>query len=213
MSSVILPRYAWPLAAAFVATALLPVTAQPPTPKFYDDDPVSRVLDTQDASKVEERNISLTYDALINLFGRPGQGTVERAESVNTIDEVPDSSWYVNRRPLTAAEMTRGINDDTGPAPGPWTVSRKSAGASPGFTITDARGEVYFIKFDPPNDPELGTGAEGVVSRIYHALGYYTAQTNIATLRREQLVVGKDATVRLANGGRRAMNQDRKSVV
>jgi hypothetical protein len=195
------------LAALFVASALLPVTAQPPTRKFYDDDPVSRVLDTQDASNVQEREISITYDALINLFGRPGDSAVGRAESVNTIDEVPDSSWFVNRRPLTAAEMTRGINDDTGPAPGTWTVSRKSAGVSPGFTIADSRGEVYFLKFDPPGQPELATGAEAVVSRIYHALGYYTAQTNIAALRREQLVVGKDAMVRLASGGRRAMHQ------
>lgn len=198
-------RAIFPLAAVFAAAALLPIAAQKPTPKFFDDDPILRVEDTQDASNVQEREISLAYDAIINLFGRPGQQTVGRAESVNTIDEVPDSNWYTNRRPPTPEEMTRGINDDTGPAPGTWTVSRKSSGVSPGFTITDSRGAVYFVKFDPPGEPELGTGAEAVVARIYHALGYNTAQVNVGTLRRDQLVVGKDATVRLPNGSSRPM--------
>ena len=196
------------IASALLAAALLPLGAHQQTPKFYDDDPVTKVEDTQDASNVQVRELSLTYDALINLFGRPGQSVVGRAESVNTIDEVPDSSWYVNRRPLTPEEMTRGIDDDTGPAPGTWTVSRKSSGVSPGFTITDSRGMVYFVKFDPPGEPELGTGAEAVVARIYHALGYYTAQINVGILRREQLVVGKDATVRLTSGHRRPMRPD-----
>ena len=178
------------------------------TPKFYDDDPVTRVSDTEDASKVQAHEISLTYDAVINLFGRPGSPLVGRAESINTIDEVPDSNWFTNRagsRAITPEEMFRGVNDDPGPQPGTWTVSRKANGVSPGFTITDAQGHRYFIKFDPPGEPELGTGAEAVVTRLYHALGYNVPQTTIGSLRREYLVVGKDATVRLRTGGRRAM--------
>lgn len=178
------------------------------TPKFFGDDPVARVADTQDASKVQAREISLTYDAVINLFGRPGLPQVGRADSINTIDEVPDSSWFTNRagtRPMTPDEMFRGVNNDPGPQPGTWTVSRKANGVSPGFTITDARGGGYFLKFDPPGQPELGTGAEAVVTRLFHALGYHVPQALIGTLRREYLVVGKGATVRLRNGQRRAM--------
>jgi len=107
-------------------------------PKFYDDDPLMRVVDTQDAAKVQPRQISLMLDAAINLFGRPGLQDVGRAENVNTIDEVPDSNWFTNRagtRPFTPDEMYRGPSDDAGPAPGQWTVSRKSNGVSPGFTI------------------------------------------------------------------------------
>lgn len=207
MTTCVTPRKALLLAAA-IATTLIPATAQRPTPKFYDDDPVSRVEDTQDASNVQEREISLTYDALINLFGRPGQQTVGRAESVNTIDEVPDSSWYVNRRPLTPEEMTRGIDDDAGPVPGTWLVRRKSEGVTPGFRIVDSRGRLYFVKLDPPGEPEIGSGAEAVVARIYHALGYHTAQVNIGPLRRAQLALDKESIVRLPSGGRRAMTMD-----
>jgi hypothetical protein len=179
-------------------------------PRFYDDDPIARVVDTQDASKAAPHEISLIYDAVINLFGRPGLQDVGRAESVNTIDEVPDSEWFTNRvgtRALTPAEVLRGPTDDAGPAPGRWTVSRKSNGVSPGFTITDERGTRYFVKFDPPGLPELGTGAEAVVTRLFHALGYHVPQAVVGTLRREDLVIGADATVRVTGGGHRRMHQ------
>jgi len=183
-------------------------TRRPPT--FYSDDPISRVVDTQDASKVSEREISLYYDAIVNLFGRPGLSDVGRATSVNTIDEVPDSSWFENRagsRPLTAAEVTRGPNDDRGPADGKWAVSRKANGVSPGFTINDSTGKRYFLKFDPPRDPELGTATEVIVTRLFHALGYHVPQTNIATLKPADLVIAADAQVRTRGGGRRPMTR------
>jgi len=177
-------------------------------PKFYDDDPISRAVDTQDASKAESREISLTYDAVINLFGRPGMQAVERAGDVNTIDEVPDSAWFTNRvgrRPLTADEVLRGPNDDTGPAPGKWMVTRKANGVSAGFTISDQNGRRYFVKFDPPGLPELATSAEAVVTRLFYAIGYNVPQVLLGTLRRENLAIGKESTVRLANGSRRAL--------
>ena len=177
-------------------------------PKFYDDDPLMRALDTQDASKTQPRPISQMLDAAINLFGRPGLQDVGRAEDINTIDEVPDSNWFTNRagtRPITPDEMYRGPSEDTGPAPGKWTVSRKANGVSPGFTITDERNRRYFVKFDPPGFPELGTGAEAVVTRLFHALGYHVPQATVGMLRRENLVIGNDATVRLPNGRTRKM--------
>src|SRR6185436_20944255 len=160
-------------------------------PVFYDDDPIMRTVDTQDASKAAPREISLVFDSVINLFGRPGLSEVGRAESINSIDEVPDSSWFTNRASVTPAEALRGPGDDTGPAPGKLTVSRKANGISPGFTITDSRGTRYFVKFDPPGLPELGTGAEAVVTRLFHVLGYHVPQATVGTLRRENLVIAR----------------------
>ncbi|MCA1559266.1 MAG: hypothetical protein LC804_02980 [Acidobacteria bacterium] len=196
------------VSSALIASSLLYAQGPRTAPRFYDDDPVARVADTQDASKVQSRDISLYYDALTNLFGRPGERTVGRARSVNTIDEVPDSSWYSNRVGLTPEQVMRGPSEeDTGPAQGKLTVSRKANGVSPGFTVTDTRGHRYFVKFDPPKWPELGTSAEVVVSRLYHALGYYTAQTNLGSLRREDLVIAPDATVRIQGNKRRRMRE------
>ncbi|MGB2715921.1 MAG: hypothetical protein WBC51_17195 [Vicinamibacterales bacterium] len=193
---------------ALVAAGVLTAGQERTAPRFYGDDPIARVTDTQDASKVQPRDIALYYDAIINLFGRPGKSEVVRAESVNTIDEVPDSSWFTNRlgsRPVTADEITRGPNDDRGPASGKWLVHRKANGVSPGFTIDDPRGRRYFIKFDPPGYPELGTATEVIVTRLFYALGYYVPQSSIVTLRSEDLEIAGDAEVRTTGGGRRRM--------
>ena len=171
-------------------------------PRFYSDDPIP-VSDTQDASKVAGARDLARLRRPHQPVRAPGHQEVGRAASVNTIDEVPDSSGSPTAPapPLTPPDVLRGPNDDTGPAPGKWAVSRKANGVSPGFTITDARASRYFVKFDPPGDPELGTGARSIVTRLFHALGYHVPQTNIGTLRREDLVVGADATVRMPGGG------------
>jgi hypothetical protein len=195
--------------AAGAATSLL-VAQNRTAPRFYSDDPLARFPDTQDASKVEPRDLALYYDAIINLFGRPGKREVGRAASVNTIDEVPDSSWFTNRagsRPLTADEVLRGPNENRGPADGPWAVSRKSNGVSPGFTITDPAGAVYYLKFDPPGEPELGTASEVIVTRLFHALGYHVPQANIATLKPGNLTIAPGAQARTRTGGRRPLVQ------
>ena len=205
------PRLFLVLLVAALVAAGAPGAGQGRTaPRFRADDPLARFPDTQDASRVEPRELSLTYDAVINLFGRPGAREVGRAVSINTVDEVPDSSWFVNRagtRRLTEDEVARGPNDDNGPAPGRWAVSRKANGVSPGFTIDDSRGRRYFLKFDPPGYPELGTATEVIVTRIFHALGYHVPQTSIGTLRPADLVIAPDAEVRTIGGGRRRMEQ------
>ena len=43
-----------------------------------------------------------------------------RAQNINTIDEVPDSSWFTNRilaHPLSPAEVARGPLEGTGRPP------------------------------------------------------------------------------------------------
>ena len=101
-------------AVAVVLAALVLVTASPSGNgrKFYDDDPLVREPETENASGVHEWDIDLFYDLAENLFGRPGDpGPAGRARNVNTIDEVPDSSWFTNRvlaRPLSIEEVVRG---------------------------------------------------------------------------------------------------------
>ena len=90
--------------------------------------------------------------------------------NVNTLDEVPDSSWFTNRigarQSPSADEVRRGPDTSTGPAAGrARSISGKSDGITPGFTIRDAAGNIWFVKFDPPSNPEMATGAEMVVDQ------------------------------------------------
>jgi hypothetical protein len=194
---------------AAAAIAIYAGSASGQRPTFYHDDPITRVVDSQDASNVQSRSVNLVYDESRNLFGNPGDPNMNRrALSINTIDEVPDSSWFTNRiigpRPMTAAEVATGPDTTTGPAPGTWTiVSGKSDGITPGFTILDSAGERWFIKFDPPKWREMATGAEVVVTKLFYALGYHVPENHITHLKREDLVVSERSRITAADGGER----------
>ena len=74
----------------------------------------------EDAAAVQEREINLIYDTLENSVSWPGDRTPNvRAQNLNTIDEVPDSTWFTNRLgtvPVTVDELVKGPGSGTGPA-------------------------------------------------------------------------------------------------
>src|SRR5437773_5232132 len=134
------------------------------TPRFYRDDPLMREPETADAAHVAKQEIDLLPDLMLNLFTKPGDREPNvRARDINTIDDVPDSSWFTNRiyaKPLTTEDIVRGPNVDPGPAPGRWTViSAKVVGFVPGFTMRDSQGVVWFVEFDPKGYPHASTVA------------------------------------------------------
>ena len=81
-------------------------------PRFYPDDPIAREPESQDASKAAPYDQSQMYELVYNLFVTSGhKPSGLRAKNINTIDEVPDSSWFTNRigtRPVTTEELIRG---------------------------------------------------------------------------------------------------------
>src|SRR3954447_16188443 len=204
-------RFAATLAGALAIAAALTIAGSAASPRFYDDDPISHDRDTQDASSMKPLDVDLLVDLTTNLIG-PRAVNAGRARNVNTIDEVPDSSWYTNRagsRPLTPDDVFIGPDLTAGPEPGTWTVtSSKSDGVTPGFTIKDSKGQLWFLKFDPPGYRGMATGTEVTVTKLMWALGYNVPENHIAYMRREQLVVGEAAKFTPAGGKRRAMRLD-----
>ena len=174
------------LCGLLLANAALPSGA---TVRFVGDDPLAREPETQDAAAVSEWEIDLFIDLATNLFGHPGDPASDvRARNVNTIDEVPDSSWFTNRilaRPLTLEELSRGPLTGSGPAPGHWSVvSPKLAGFAPGFTMLDSRGDRWFVSFDAAGHPEAATGAIAVANKIFWALGYWQVENYLVSVDR-----------------------------
>ena len=49
------------------------------SPRFYDDDPAVRDVDTKDASGVQPKRVNLLYDESRNLFASPGDREDRRA--------------------------------------------------------------------------------------------------------------------------------------
>jgi hypothetical protein len=186
---------------AIVVTLLAAsLVAHAQTRRFFPDDPIWQEPVTQDVKNANRYEPDLAYQTLENLFWRPGDSqTGQRAKNINTVDEVPDGPFFVNRAgrvPLTPAIVARAANTDDGPAPGPWTVvSAKSDGVTPGFTIRDTANQLWFVKFDPPGWRAMATGSEIVAAKLFWAAGYHTAEYHIGQLKPSNLVIGKDTRV------------------
>ena len=150
------------------------------------------------------------FDLLENQFGSPGDRTPMRALNVNTIDEVPDSSWFTNRigiRAMPVREIVRGANKfdpaetrewDT------WTVvgGKGPRGFQPGFRAERPGdpGQVYQLEVDPKDHPRLATGAEFIGGLIYHALGYFVEDVYVLKVHPRNIRISEKATIRDASG-------------
>lgn len=188
------------------------VVARTATPKFFPDDPILVEPITQDVKNATRYEPDLVFQSLENLFTHPGDDVLgQRAKNLNTIDEVPDGAFFVNRAGkmnLTPEIVARAANTTSGPAAGPWTVvSAKSDGVTPGFTIRDSEKTLWFVKFDPPGFRAMATGSEIVASKLFWAAGYHTTEYYIAKLQPENLVIGADTKITPMGQRQRAMRQ------
>ena len=167
-------------------------------PMFYPDDPLLHEPDPLHVEKALSRKLSDYYDFFLNTFARPGRHDKPvPAQAVNTLGEPMDGAWYTHRHyfhPMSIEQLRLGPGGRTPPsARGAWTVIKaKSEGITPGFTIVDAEQRVYFLKFDPPANPEMATAADAISARIFYALGYHVPDNYIVYFEESRLVLGKD---------------------
>ena len=174
-------------------TAVITVLSLTLTPvaqarKFYPDDPL---LVDNDRLDVPEEPAEIALSDMFDRFGHImtdlGDATRGEAQNVNTLDEVPDSSWFTNRhgvRRMSRDALVRGPDTIEGPdMSAPWRVFRsKIGGLTPGFQILDGRGDRYVIKFDPVRIPELSSAAEVIATKLFYAIGYNAPENYIVTI-------------------------------
>ena len=133
-----------------------------------------------------------------------------QADNVNALDEVPNSSWYTNRHflfPMTLAEIEQGpgyaVPDDSGP----WEiVAGKFEGGTAGFTVKDAAGTYFLLKFDSEGNNEMGSAAEVIATKALHAAGYNVPLNSVVYFDPQLLVIGPKAKVPIP-GGKRPMTE------
>jgi hypothetical protein len=191
------------------------------TPRFYPDDPIGVDDDAAfDASGVAEVELAETFDFLENTFGSPGERTPIRAVNVNTVDEVPDSSWFTNRigvRDMPISEIVRGPNKFERLDADEWTVvsGKGPGGFHPGFRAVHAGDpkQIYQLEVDPPGYLQLATGAELIGTLIYHALGYNVVDVYPIRVDPKKITISPEATIRDASGRRRFTRADLDGVL
>ena len=192
--------------------------------KFYDDDPLTEEPPPMAVEMVEERRLSMYYDYFLQTFGKPAEAQptpkqVKKgaelipAGAVNTLGEVPDSTWFTNRigtRPVSVEEITRGPRQGNAPSPeGKWSVvGAKTAGVTPGFTIKDEKGRRYILKFDPMTNPEMATAVDVVGALFFHALGYHVPENYVVYFDRSKLVIREGTTLTDLRGKEQPMKEE-----
>ncbi len=142
-----------------------------------------------------------------------GADHVAAAANLNTLDEVPNSTWFTNRiglYPLDAAEVACGPCRDGGPdQSAPWLViSAKTQGVTPGFVIKDPSDRIWLIKFDPPGYLGMTTGAGVISNRILHASGYNVPEDIIVRFQASDLILADDVKLKLPDGTKRLMTNN-----
>ena len=182
--------------------------------KFYPDDPLKAEPPPVPVIDPQPRALSEILELFNNSVGRPGErhpsDGVIAAGGVNTLGEVLDSDWFVNRhatRRMTPEELVRGAGTDHPPATdGPWrVVTLQPHGIRPGILVADPRRRLYLLLFDPPGHPEMSTGAQMVSSRFAYATGYFVPECYLVRFDRALLAIDETSEIVSSAGNRRPL--------
>ena len=187
------------------------------TLRFANRRPVEQINDRLDTPKPKRRVFVASLYHVDNFFLRRLTRVLEvpapqQALDVNSLGEVPNSTWFTNRlgvRDVSPAEILAGPGKSKGADRSkPWKVTgTKVGGASVGLLFRDGRGEKYLLKFDQPGIPDLETGADVVAQRLLWAVGYNVPEDNIAIIDRAQLSLAEGAEVEDLFGNKRPMTE------
>lgn len=162
---------------------------------------------------------SFAWDAADNSIFRPiskffQADYVGEAENVNALDEVPDSSWFVNRigaHPMTPDAVARGFCPEgpeltSDPPPDSWIIDHgKDNGGNPGFRIK-VNGTKFMLKTDE-TQVERATAATAIASRIYYAAGWWAPCDSVVYFKRSGLHLLPGLTVKANVGGAKPFDE------
>jgi hypothetical protein len=174
--------------------------------KYLPDDPISKVPEVGSAQNAGVQSINAIYDFIYHS-AKYKTPPATLSLGINTLGEVPDSSWFTNRPPLSIQALQKGARIHGGPQPPFIVIAAKTEGVTPGFRIKDGRGLTYFVKVDPPTNPEMATAADVMGALFLYAAGYNVPENYILLARREDFQLSEKATITALSGKKHPMNQ------
>ncbi|MBC7793341.1 MAG: hypothetical protein H7Z43_06515, partial [Clostridia bacterium] len=128
-----------------------------------------------------------------------GIETYKPSVNVNALGEVPDSSWFNNRlgqHTIDLQRIVRGACPEGASLDGRTLIAKsgKTDGLNPGFVIEDPEThQKYLLKFDTNGQPERGTTADVMGSKMYWAFGYNAPCNFVVIFDRDHVKLADDA--------------------
>lgn len=164
---------------------------------------------------------SFAWDGADNLIFRPVSEFFEvdpsgESVNVNSMDEVPDSAWFVNRigrSTVTVDEAVHGVCKggpelDPGDPDGSWVIDQgKADGANLGFRIKAPSGQRFMLKTDGAEQPERASGATAISARLYHTAGWRAPCDSVVYFRPSLLSLEPGLTITDNTGKTRPLDE------
>jgi len=191
------------------AASPLLVYASGTSPVFFPDDPIQVMPPPAPVAKVRVHKIDQAFDFISNSLQWKPRPSVPSG-AVNTLGVPPDSAWFINRHGthrMTREELQRGAAGEP-PVPPFTIVGGKTEGITPGFRMEDAKGRPFFVKVDPPDNPEMTTAADVITSRFLYAIGYNVPENYIVRMRSSDMRLSDKAQITNETGHARKMTAD-----
>ncbi|MEO8841657.1 MAG: hypothetical protein ABI591_00580 [Kofleriaceae bacterium] len=143
------------------------------------------------------------WDQLDNvLFARISRGlaihTSGESANVNSLDEVPDSSWFTNKpRGAASHDDAPGackpedmLGEVADVKPGEWVIDHgKDNGSTLGFRVNIPGKGKYMFKADDEGLPERASAASVIGAAIYDEVGFNTSCEQVVVFKKEQLAL------------------------
>jgi len=134
--------------------------------------------------------VSTDWEAIAGLFFRPVLRAlkVEKFQpsvNVNSMDTVPDSTWFRTKALPSPAAMGRGACDGVPKPKAPFMLRLLRENPS-AVQVTDANGKNWIFRVDETLQPERASTSSIVISRVLHGLGYNTACVMPAMVARKE---------------------------
>src|SRR5436190_995316 len=124
------------------------------------------------SARVRRAALVVVSAGVVGFFSTGASTQAPRFYPDDPIAREPESQDASKAAPLVGAP----------PDPSKWVLIReKTAGAHPGFTARDARGDTWFVGFDPTWAPGAATGSVAIATKIFWALGYNQVESFLTT--------------------------------
>ena len=123
------------------------------------------------------------------------------ALDVNSMDEVPASSWYIPRlgyETISPDDLLFGPAE-LGPPRLPLTIIRvRNPEHNPRLLVYDRRHIYYLIKMDPPGYPNIATNSSFIVNRLFWGFGYHVPEDHLFSFKKEDIRIDPESQIRFS---------------